>query len=171
LIATSVAPIELPRDSELAGSYGSASFADAFAVSIGHGAVDLDTAARLVLNNSPAWLRSLLALRDAMVLPLGIKTTGQLKSQLAEQPFDHIGFFRVLSRQDHELVVGERDKHLDFRASILIRADAETGFDQVVATTVVHCNNWTGRVYIRAIEPFHKMVVTSGLANLARHCA
>ena len=165
-----VTPINLPSESELAGSYASASFADAFAVAVPRGSVDLDTAARLVLNYAPAWQRGLLALRDAMVQPLGLKTTAQLKQQMIHGQFDHIGFFRVLSRQDHELVVGERDQHLDFRASILIRTEPDAAMDQVIATTVVHCNNWTGRLYIRAIEPFHRLVVGSGLANLARHC-
>jgi hypothetical protein len=170
MMQTLAAPIALPNDSELAGSYASASFVDAFAVSVPHGAVDPDTAARLILNHSPGWLRGLLALRDLMVLPLGLKTSSQLAEHLDRDQYDHIGFFRVLSRQAHELVVGERDRHLDFRASVLIRTAIEPGLDQVVLTTVVHCNNWTGKIYIRAIEPFHKLVVSAGLANLVRHC-
>jgi hypothetical protein len=39
---------------------------------------------------------------------------------------------------------------------------------QVIATTVVHCHNLLGRLYILAIAPFHRLVVRSALQRAAR---
>jgi hypothetical protein len=38
----------------------------------------------------------------------------------------------------------------------------------VVLTTVVHCHNLFGRIYLRVISPFHRLVVRSNLARAAR---
>jgi len=58
-----------------------------------------------------------------------------------------IGFFPVLSKSATELVVGADDRHLDFRVTIQLRADAANG-RELVAGTVVHCHNRLGRIYL-----------------------
>jgi hypothetical protein len=37
-----------------------------------------------------------------------------------------------------------------------------------VATTVVHCHNTLGRVYLAVIAPFHRRIVRSALQRAAR---
>lgn len=38
----------------------------------------------------------------------------------------------------------------------------------VTLSTVVHCHNRLGRVYLFAIGPFHRLIVQSGLRRAAR---
>ncbi|RAX27184.1 DUF2867 domain-containing protein, partial [Enterococcus sp. HPCN18] len=55
-----------------------------------------------------------------------------------------------------------------FKASVLVRALADDARRELVATTVVHCNNRFGHVYLFVIGPFHRLVVRSSLARAAR---
>ncbi len=73
-----------------------------------------------------------------------------------------IGFFPVLSKSATELVVGEDDRHLDFRVTLQLRADAAHG-RELVAGTVVHCHNRLGRLYLATILPFHRVIVRASL--------
>ena len=66
-------------------------------------------------------------------------------------------------------MLGEDDRHLDFRASLLLRpCEAESG-TELVATTVVHCHNVLGRAYLMVIRPFHHLVVRSNLRRARDH--
>jgi hypothetical protein len=66
-------------------------------------------------------------------------------------------------------VLGEDDKHLDFRISVLCSAEAEPeGGRQLVFSTVVQCHNRLGRAYIFVIAPFHRLVVKASLLSAAR---
>jgi hypothetical protein len=70
----------------------------------------------------------------------GVKTSAQLRKRLVRDGGDRIDFFMVLSRAEREIVLGEDDRHLDFRASLLIRRSAEHAHSELIAT-VVHCHN------------------------------
>ncbi|TIV23176.1 MAG: DUF2867 domain-containing protein, partial [Mesorhizobium sp.] len=78
---------------------------------------------------------------------------------------ESVAFFPVLSRSENELVLGVDDRHLDFRASILLGALNDEGAFEVVVTTVVHCHNTFGRAYLTLIKPFHVLVVRSNLSR------
>ena len=78
-----------------------------------------------------------------------------------------IGFFPLLSKNAGELVVGEDDRHLDFRVALLLRTGAAGGRELVVVT-VVHCHNWLGRTYLAAIAPFHRVIARASLEQAAR---
>jgi hypothetical protein len=102
--------------------------------------------------------------RDAIVACLGLKTARHLAT-LA----DRVGIFKVYSTNQAEIVLGEDDKHLDFRISILCFEEAETeGSRQLVFSTVVQCHNRLGRAYIFVIAPFHRLVVRASLRRAAR---
>ena len=69
---------------------------------------------------------------------------------------------------DAEIVVGEDDRHLDFRASFLVSpAGAPAGGAQLTASTVVHCHNLLGRTYLFISAPFHRLVVKASLRRAA----
>jgi hypothetical protein len=65
------------------------------------------------------------------------------------------------------MVVGEDDRHLDFRAAILQRTDAAGGRELVVVT-VVHCHNRLGRTYLAVIAPFHRTILRANLERAVR---
>jgi len=65
--------------------------------------------------------------------------------------------------------LGEDDKHLDFRLSVLRSPDlSPTLGGQLTVSTVVHCHNLLGRAYILVIAPFHRLVVKASLRRAAR---
>jgi hypothetical protein len=65
------------------------------------------------------------------------------------------------------LVLGEDDRHLDFRVAIQLHTDAANGRELIVGT-VVHCHNRLGRIYLRTIAPFHRVIVPASLEQAAR---
>lgn len=78
---------------------------------------------------------------------------------------DVIGFFPVLAKHDREIILGADDRHLDFRAVVLLRTQPD-GQRELVAVTVVHCRNLLGRLYLATIAPFHRAVVRSNLEQV-----
>ncbi len=149
-----------PPESRLATLYPGANLADAYAIALPpHATPDITRLARAVLAQQIPVFRLLLRLRDRIMAPFGVKTSRQVAASAAPV---HIAFFPVLATHLNELIVGEDDTHLDFRASVL-RRDTE-----LVLTTVVHCHNRLGRLYLRAILPFHRLIVRTLLARAAR---
>ncbi|MEI6203559.1 MAG: DUF2867 domain-containing protein, partial [Enhydrobacter sp.] len=101
--------------------------------------------------------------QDTLVAGFGLKTSSALRDDVAT---DRIEFFRVYERHRHEIILGEDDRHLDFRLSVLVEESASCR--RLVATTVVTFNHWAGRAYIAAIAPFHRLIVKSTLRRAAR---
>ena len=66
-------------------------------------------------------------------------------------------YFTVIEKSENEIVMGENDKHLNFRVSIFI--DRANLF--IYLTTLVHFNNFWGRAYFFPVKPFHKIIVKS----------
>jgi hypothetical protein len=164
-----VRTVALPPESGIAHLFPGAHLADAFAITLPPGAPqDTEALARAVFGDPAPWFRALLALRDAIVRPFGLKTSAQLRHELGgEASATHIDFFLIVSRRPDELVIGDDDRHLDFRASVLQRASGDGQARELVATTAVHCHNLLGRVYLFVISPFHRLVVRSSLARAA----
>ena len=157
--------IALPTESSLRGLYPGADLADAFAVPLSPAVAErkIEDLARALLGDPAPWFRSLLAVRDGVMTRFGVKTTRQVRDAAARGGVEHIDFFPVLSRSERELILGEDDRHLDFRASILVRERLNGSGRELVFTSVVHCHNLLGRLYLCAIAPFHRLVVTSNL--------
>lgn len=158
--------VDVPQACSIAALYATTHLADAFAIELPpHASRDAGALARFVLEGAkPIWLRALLGLRNSLVAPLGIKSSTVLKRGAGER----IDFFRVYRHGAQEVVLGEDDRHLDFRVSVLVDHDGRgPGRAQVVMSTVVHCHNWIGRGYLVLIAPFHRMVVRSALEGAA----
>ncbi|MDQ0590524.1 DUF2867 domain-containing protein [Variovorax paradoxus] len=105
-----------------------------------------------------------MALRDGLVGGLGLKTASALRAAGTRGGAPRIGFFRIYETHADEVVLGEDDRHLDFRVSVM----RSVAGDSLTAVTVVHCHNLFGRNYIRLIAPFHRLVVRSALERAAR---
>ena len=155
-----------PAESGVA-SWFDADLADAFAVPIDavDGAKGIDNLARSALGDPAPWVRLLLGLRDALVAGFRVKTSQEVRRAAIADNAERIDFFRIRARSDRELILGEDDRHLDFRLSLLLRARPDGSGDELVATTVVRCHNALGRVYLALIARFHRLVVISNLSR------
>jgi hypothetical protein len=147
---------EVDRDSLLAG----AQFADAFRVTVTDADLDARGAAERIFSRSPRWIEALLDLRNMIVAPFGLKTSGEDEPNTGGM----IGIFPVLNETPDRLVAGFDDHHLDFRVVVDV-APATSGRD-VTTTTLVLTHNWFGRAYLAAIKPFHRRIAKSLLRQV-----
>jgi hypothetical protein len=161
-----VREVSPPAESGVA-SWFDGDLADAFAVPIdaADAAKGIDNLARSALVDPARWIRLLLGLRDALVAGFRVKTTQEVRRAAIADNAERIDFFRILARSDRELILGEDDRHLDFRLSLLLRARHDGPGDELVATTVVRCHNALGRLYLALIARFHRLVVMSNLSR------
>lgn len=160
--------VGLPKTSRILAFCPKPYLADAYAIRLPHGTTrDVNVLACFIFSNQPPWIAQLLSIRDFIVSFFGLKTARHLRS-LKD---DRISIFKVYERHEDEMVLGEDDYHLDFRASVLVRK-AYTGDasveDVIVLSTVVNCHNLLGKAYITIIRPFHTLVVKSSLRRADR---
>ncbi|MGA7484360.1 MAG: DUF2867 domain-containing protein [Bradyrhizobium sp.] len=149
---------DVDRDSVLAG----AKFADAYRVTVTDAKLDARTAAERIFSRNPRWVQALLDLRNKVVAPFGLKTSGEGDAITGGM----IGLFPVLSETPQRLVAGFNDHHLDFRVVVDV-APADRGQD-VTTTTLVLTHNWLGRAYLSAIMPFHRMIAKTLLGQVCQ---
>lgn len=163
-------PVALPAQSGVIHAYQSVSLADAFAIQLPpNTSTDPDILARFIFEHQPAWIGTLMNVRDTIVARFGLKTARELAALGAEAKGSRVGIFKVYSTSETEIVVGEDDKHLDFRLSILCSSGPAPESKRLLTlSTVVHCHNLLGRAYILAIAPFHRLVVKASLQRAAR---
>ncbi|MEM7720878.1 MAG: DUF2867 domain-containing protein [Pseudomonadota bacterium] len=140
----------LPAESALHSRIEAGDFIDCYAV---ESTLPLEDAA-LRATEFPGWAEGLLALRNAIVAPFGLRTE-------PVEGMEHIGHFPVESRSEDELILGFNDKHLDFRISLL-----RVGPDLHMATWV-HPHNAFGRAYLWAVMPFHRAICRQATARMA----
>jgi Protein of unknown function (DUF2867) len=138
-----------------------AQFADAFCIEISDRNLDARRAAERMMARQPRWAEALLALRNLLVAPLGLKTSGAHPNA----PRDMIGIFPVVSEAPDRLVAGFNDRHLDFRIVVDVTTPGEVR--QVTATTLVKTHNRLGRTYLAVIMPFHRLIVPALLRQVA----
>ena len=147
---------------------GAGDFLDGQSVPLPHPAPDIATLTTAIFFHMPGWAKALLALRDVMVKPLGLKTGSEqdLRPPTREEiaTASYPGIFAVHAANDDEVILGADDKHLDFRVSIL-RSQPD---DLVALSTWVRPHNLMGHAYLGLVYPFHRLIVARCLANAAR---
>ena len=161
--------VPLPPESRIAAVYAHVNWADAYAIDLPPGtARSPEVLARFVFAHQPRWISILMGIRDALVAGFGLKTAKSLKSVGADG--SRIGIFKVYEANSVEVIMGEDDRHLNFRASALYQPSVQSSADgpRLVLSTVVHCHNRLGRWYLGLIAPFHRLVVQSYLRHAAR---
>ncbi len=122
--------------------------------------------AKFIFEQQVPWVMGLMKLRDLLVKMFRLKvSTVEDFISTDKDGAECIGFFKVYSLIDNEVIMGEDDHHLDFRVSVLYRnGESEDGSSpHVIISTVVLCHNRLGRNYLRLIKPFHRVIVKSGL--------
>ncbi|MBD2104303.1 DUF2867 domain-containing protein [Leptolyngbya sp. FACHB-261] len=152
----------IPSTSLAVSSLPHIDFADAFKCQLpANEPQNIDSVTCAIFLTMPQWIAQLLELRNAIVRPFGLKTSigaAPSSNQDELQPGTAVGVFEVLDRRlNEEIVLGEDDKHLDYRVSIQLEREKEKCW--VVVSTVVKFNNWLGRAYFVPVKPVHKIIV------------
>src|SRR5882762_1052672 len=128
--------------------------------------VGAEVLARVLFERQAGWIRALTWVRDVVMATIGVKSSRAIGAAAAARG-SVIGYFPLLSKSAAELVVGEDDRHLDFRVAILLRTGAAGG-RVLVVVTVVHCHNRLERTYLAVIAPFHRTILRANLERAVR---
>jgi hypothetical protein len=137
-----------------------AQFMDAYRLEVNGENLDARKAAERMMARAPRWVDMLVALRNIIVAPFGLKTSGEDR----RAPRDIIGIFPVVSETPERLIAGFNDKHLDFRVVVDVATSGQR--QSITATTLVLTHNWLGRTYLAVIMPFHRLVVRAMLRQV-----
>ena len=171
---TAVHPCPLPSDSSIAALAPGASFIDCRSTL----AEDPERSAMrhllCLMSQTPAWIDRMMGLRNRVVQLFGLKDLGRLtRIDLARpdedyQPGDRVGIFTLISQSPDEVLVVDRDKHLDVHLSLNLQPLTAEGLRPVVLSTVVHPHNRLGRLYMLPVAPFHRIIAPMTLATINR---
>lgn len=117
---------------------------------------DLATISNLVFGTVPKWIEFLLKLRNSIVKVFGLKVEKPTDFHTNFKVGGYVGFFKIYSIRENEIILGADDKHLNFRVSIYNSNEREFN---IKVTTLVEYNNNFGRWYMAIVKPFHHIVV------------
>jgi hypothetical protein len=71
-----------------------------------------------------------------------------------------------LNRTENEVILGEDDRHLNFRISLL-KSDTPTPHQKkLTLSTTVEFKNWFGKLYFLPVQPFHSLIVPTMLNGI-----
>jgi hypothetical protein len=133
----------------------------------------INTIGKAFFTSAPRWIDQSLQLRNKIVKNLGLKINGSKEEMLKDlESFDcqigqQIGLFKVFDKNDNEIILGEDDKHLDFKISLFLETFDKQKHRLIISTTVKF-NNKFGRFYFKLIKPFHRIVVPVMLKGIIK---
>ncbi len=115
----------------------------------------------LILQAAPRWLDVLLSMRDSVAGRFGFNTQERNYGKpVCLAPGGKFGPLLVQSVSPQQVVCGDSDKHLTFRATF--ETDPARAWGSL--TTEVRYNDAVGRAYFAVVKPFHKRVIPALLA-------
>jgi len=159
---TTLRATSVPVDSATLSLFPQARMSDAYRLVVKE-PLDAPSAAGRMFGRVPRWIRALMAMRNRLVAPFGLKT-GRDK---ITSPSRRIGIFPVIAEAPERVVLGLDDRHLDFRVAIdVMRLGGARS--EVTATTLVCPHNRLGRAYLAIVLPFHRVIVPVMLAQAAK---
>ena len=139
--------------SDVEGCLPGSDYIDSYCVTTMPG-LDPVGAARLIFDHPPRWIVQLSKLRDAIVVPFGLKSTKPNPST--------IGIFPIQSITADRVVMGMDDTHLDFR--VVVHVDGP----MVTVTTLVRYRTAFGNFYMSAIKPAHRLIARTMVGRIAK---
>ncbi|WP_066219396.1 DUF2867 domain-containing protein [Formosa haliotis] len=126
-------------------------------------------------SSGPKWVEYLFALRNKIVSIFGLKTSDPIKNRTEQlENFNcdvgaQLGLFKVLAKTENEIILGEDDKHLNFRVSLFLHLQVEdTTTKAFIISTLVAFNNRLGKLYFLIVNPFHKLIIPIMLKGIIK---
>lgn len=157
-------PAQLPASSALSGEQEAYPYRDSASRPVQRQTVGSDELIAAFHTVAPGWVDALMLARDRLVGLCGLKTGGPRRA-LPTPPFQvgqRLGVFRILHLAPDEAVLGEDDRHLDFRVSLLCTAG------QLRVSTLVRPHNLFGWLYLASVLPFHHLISSVMIGRMAR---
>jgi len=157
-------PAELPAVSTLAAEQAQYPYRDSACRPLQRQAVSSDELIAAFLATAPGWFDVLMRARDRIVGLFGLKTADP-HQDMPQVPFrvgQQLGVFRILHLAPGEAVLGEDDRHLDFRVSLLGAAG------QLRISTLVRPHNVFGWLYLAVVLPFHHLISAVMIGRMVR---
>ena len=163
--------VAIPLASELRSSLHRIDFSDAYEVSLRKSGQSVEQAYWAVFGFEPIWVRWLMNLRGHIAIQLGLTHHRNVPAipQGVVPIFEigaRVGPFKVQSTSLNELIVGNDDKHLNFRISALKSERAGQIF--LTISTAVEIHNNLGRAYMFVVKPFHRFIAPFMVRRAAR---
>ena len=145
-----VSTVVVPKSRLLVGALPGIDWSDAYAVSFPRRPPgDPQEWADAIFHSPPLWVAALVGVREVLVRVVGIERGGP-------HAFD------TVSWNADEVLLGIDQRHLSFRASVLLEPT------RVVLSTVVQVHNRRGRAYSAVVRRVHPLVARSMLRRAAR---
>ena len=162
--------LQIPEKSQL--FHQKSDYFDVFQSPVGDldNQIDGPQLARLFFNAVPPWTSVLFKLRNRIVGIFGLKTgNGEVSKEHIIQNFkglkgEKLGFFEVYYSDVNEIILGENDRHLDFRTSLFL--DRTNEENSLFISTTVAFHNFFGKFYFLIVKPFHKIIVRSMMKRM-----
>lgn len=145
-----------PRESAMEPErLASADYWDSFRAPLACADASVTDLFHAVLGHHPPWMKRVLIMRNAVARRFGLAAPSAADIRNAVpcssyQVGDVIGVWPTFHLSETELIAGRDNGHMDFRLSVL--RDRET----VAISTVCNAHNLFGRLYLKAIVPFHR---------------
>lgn len=161
-----------PPHSRIAGQLSGAYFHDAWCVEATGQQMPALGHFLAAVSRTPRWIDACMGLRNRVVALLGLKNLGRLsaiskdKPAMAYQPGERVGIFTLFENGFDEALLGDRDKHLNVVLSVHRSPVPDSDGVRVTVTTVVHVNNWLGRVYMWPVRPMHRLIAPAVLRSI-----
>jgi hypothetical protein len=155
---------KIPDKSIISNGFGEANYCDSYRI-VKQTNETVDEITTQIFK-MPQWIMALMKIRNGIVKLFGLRTgKNENVKEAAYYPVgSKAGYFTVTERNVNEIVMGEDDKHLYFRASVLV--DREQSF--IYLTTIVQFHNVWGRIYFLPVKPFHRLIIKSLLKRQVR---
>lgn len=162
-----------PTQSQIASLVPGCYFHDSWSVSAGDPRLSAMGQFLKAFSSTPAWVNAFMAIRNRVAAMVGLKNLGAFdqisksKPECAYKPDDRVGIFTLISNMFDEVLLGDKDKHLEVTLSVHRAVNANTNVVVVTVTTVVHVHNLLGRLYMLPVLPMHRIIAPSVLRAIA----
>ena len=162
-----------PTQSRITSLVPGCYFHDAWSVAAGEPQLSAMGQFLKAFSSTPAWVSACMSIRNRAAAVVGLKNLGAFdqvnksKSECDYKPGDRVGIFTLIDNTFDEVLLCDKDKHLNVTLSVHRAVDANTGAVVVTVTTVVHIHNLLGRLYMLPVTPMHRIIAPSVLRAIA----
>ncbi|MCH8552576.1 MAG: DUF2867 domain-containing protein [Natronospirillum sp.] len=124
---------------------------------------------------TPRWVSACMTLRNKVVGFFGLKNLGNLHHVVPDKKAadykagDRVGIFTLFENTFDEVLLGDKDKHLDVTLSV--HRSVADSVEFVTITTVVKVHNALGRLYMVPVTPMHRIIVPAVLRAIANEAS